>query len=69
MRPIFNEKVTEKWYLWVREQYMDALFKVEKSTKPALKKRKKSWKRKRKTQKLNPNQAIREGDLNLEYFR
>ena len=42
MRPIFNEKVTEKWYLWVREQYMDALFKVEKSTKPALKKRKKA---------------------------
>ena len=29
---IFNEKVTEKWYLWVREQCTDALFMVEKST-------------------------------------
>ena len=30
--PIFNEKVTEKWNLWVYEQYTDALFTVEKST-------------------------------------
>ena len=30
--PIFNEKVTEKWNLWVHEQYTDALFTVEKST-------------------------------------
>ena len=26
MRPIFNEKVTEKWNLWIHEQYTDALF-------------------------------------------
>ena len=32
MRPIFNEKVTEKWNLWVHEQYTDALFTAEKST-------------------------------------
>ena len=32
MRPIFNEKVAEKWNLWVQEQYTDALFIAEKST-------------------------------------
>ena len=30
--PIFNKKNCEKWNLWVREQYTNALFKVEKST-------------------------------------
>ena len=30
--PIFNEKVTEKWNLWVRKQCTDALFMVKKST-------------------------------------
>ena len=30
--PIFNEKVAEKWNLWVHEQYTDALFIAEKST-------------------------------------
>ena len=29
--PIFNEKVTEKWNLWVLKQCTDALFMVEKS--------------------------------------
>ena len=42
--PIFNEKVTEKWDLWVREQCTDALFTMEKSTKPAQKKKKKQLK-------------------------
>ena len=32
VRPIFNEKVAEKWNLWVHEQCTDALFTVEKST-------------------------------------
>ena len=32
MRPIFNEKVAEKWDLWVREQCTDVLFTVKKST-------------------------------------
>ena len=32
MRPIFNEKVAEKWNLWVHEQCIYALFMVEKST-------------------------------------
>ena len=32
MRPIFNEKVAEKWNLWVREQCTDTLFIVEKLT-------------------------------------
>ena len=27
--PIFNEKVAEKWNLWVHEQYTDALFTAE----------------------------------------
>ena len=26
MKPIFNEKVVEKWSLWIREQYTDVLF-------------------------------------------
>ena len=30
--PIFNEKIAEKWNLWVHEQCTDALFTVEKST-------------------------------------
>ena len=30
MGPIFNEKVTEKWNLWLHEQCTDALF-TEKS--------------------------------------
>ena len=38
VRPIFNEKVTEKWNLWVREQCMDVLFTMEKSTNAAEKK-------------------------------
>ena len=32
MGPIFNEKIAEKWNLWVRKQCMDALFTMEKST-------------------------------------
>ena len=32
VRPIFNEKVAEKWNLWVHEQYTDALSTAEKST-------------------------------------
>ena len=32
MGPIFNEKVAEKWNLWIREQYTSALFTVKKST-------------------------------------
>ena len=35
--PIFNEKVTEKWNLWVREQCMDTLFIVKKSTQFSVK--------------------------------
>ena len=30
--PIFNEKVAEKWNLWVHEQYTDALFTAKKLT-------------------------------------
>ena len=30
MRLIYNEKVDKKWYLWVRKQYTNALFTVEK---------------------------------------
>ena len=41
MRPIFNEKVVKKWYLWVSEQYIRALFTVEKSTFAAESKKKK----------------------------
>ena len=32
VRPIFNEKVFEKWNLWVRKQCTNAPFMVEKST-------------------------------------
>ena len=28
---IFNEKIDKKWNLWVREQYMDALFTEDRS--------------------------------------
>ena len=37
--------MAEKWCLWVREQCTDALFVVEKSTKPALEKKKKKKKK------------------------
>ena len=33
VKSIFNEKVTEKWNLWIYEQCMGALFTVEKLTK------------------------------------
>ena len=46
MGPIFNEKVTEKWNLWVRKQCTDALFTVQKSTNAGLTKKKKKKKRK-----------------------
>ena len=49
--PIFNEKVTEKWCLWVHEQCTNALFKVEKSTKPALEEKKKKKEKKEKAEK------------------
>ena len=26
VKPIFNEKVAEKWNLWIHEQYTNALF-------------------------------------------
>ena len=32
MKPICNERVAEKWNLWVREQCTNALFTVKKST-------------------------------------
>ena len=34
--PIFNEKVAEKWNLWVREQCIRALFTMEKSIFAAI---------------------------------
>ena len=40
MGPIFNEKVAEKWNLWVRKQCMDILFTVKKSTNVGWKKKK-----------------------------
>ena len=64
MRPIFNEKVAEKWNLWVHEQCTDALFMVEKSTFAATvqwtvaaflqnKWKQKKKKKKKKKKKLN----------------
>ena len=44
--PIFNEKVVEKWNLWVREQCTDALFTAENSTVAALLQN--AWKKKKK---------------------
>ena len=46
--PIFNEKVTEKWCLWICEQWTNA---VEKSTKPALEEKKRRKKKKEKVEK------------------
>ena len=55
--PIFNEKIVEKCNLWIREQYIDALFTMKKSTNAGLKKKERktriSAKRGRVT--LNPN--------------
>ena len=33
---IFNEKVAEKWNLWIREQCENTLFMIEKSTFAAI---------------------------------
>ena len=49
MRSIFNEKVSKKCNLWVREQYMKVLFTEDLVNNCGLKKRKK--KKERKTQK------------------
>ena len=62
VRPIFNEKVTKMYNLWVHKQYTNALFTVKKSTNTGLKKKK----RKGKTRilakcgrvTLNPNGTI-----------
>ena len=46
VRPIFNEKVDKKWYLWVHKQCTNALFMVEKVSLYSWKKKKKkkkSW--------------------------
>ena len=32
MEPIFNERIVEKWNLWIHKQYTDALFTAENST-------------------------------------
>ena len=45
VRPIFNEKVTKMYNLWVHKQYTNALFTVKKSTNTGLKKKKKREKR------------------------
>ena len=45
VRPIFNEKVDKKWYLWVHKQCTNALFMVEKVSLY-------SWKKKKKKKKL-----------------
>ena len=42
MRPIFNEKIVKKKYLWVHEQCTNALFTVEKLTFTAESKKKKN---------------------------
>ena len=40
VRSTFNEKIAEKWNLWVREQCIGALFTVKKSTNVGKKKKK-----------------------------
>ena len=50
---IFNEKVDKKWSLWVREKCTSALFTVEKSTKPARRKKKKKNLTTRKVESVN----------------
>ena len=55
MGPIFNEKVVEKWNLWVREQCTNALFTVEKLTSVGWTKKKK---KKRNLQDKNADATI-----------
>ena len=40
VRSTFNEKIAEKWNLWVREKCIGALFTVKKSTNVGKKKKK-----------------------------
>ena len=46
MRPIFNEKVTEKYNLWVRKQCTEALFTEDLVNNCGLEKKEKKKKRK-----------------------
>ena len=61
--PIFNEKVTEKWNLWVRKQCTDALFMVKKSTFAATVQwtvaafLQNAWKKKKKKLNVDANAA------------
>ena len=60
---IFNEKLDEKWNLWVCKQYMNVLFTMEKSTNVGWtkkkKKREKTAEQKlRRHNNLNPNGHI-----------
>ena len=64
MRPIFNEKVAEKWNLWIRKQCTNALFTGEKSTSAGWKKKKRREKsarqKRRRNNQLNPNTHLDE---------
>ena len=53
---IFNEKLDEKWNLWVCKQYMNVLFTMEKSTNVGWTKKKK--KKERKPQNKNSDATI-----------
>ena len=53
--PIFNEKIAEKWNLWIRKQCTNTLFIVEKSTSAAEQKKKK---KKIHTTKMQAQQSV-----------
>ena len=56
--PIFNEKIAEKWNLWVREKCIGALFTVKKSTNVGKKKKKTAKQKCKHHNNLNPNEYI-----------
>ena len=64
MGPIFNEKVTKKCNLWVREQYMKVLFTEDLVNNCGLKKKKK--KRKENAERKNVDAQTRNPNMYKE---
>ena len=66
--PIFNEKVFEKWNLWVRKQCTDTLFTDKKSTSTVTKKKNVEMRWKQNVDAISRIQTSPNSLLNFQLF-
>ena len=66
--PIFNEKVAEKWNLWVRKQCTDTLFTDKKSTSTVTKKKNVEMRWKQNVDAISRIQTSPNSLLNFQLF-